>query len=221
MPCLRMIQGATAFPKKGHMLFKKARGFTLIEMLMAISIFMVASAFTFMSIQPALKDARVNNAYNLTLMTLRQARQTAVDARKIYIVSFVPPQTIQVFRQDGGTPAPPPVLTNTYSLPSDIRFDNEPGIPNTPTSTPDQFGIGAYPIDFAINVGGQGTSIFFKPDGGAYDLPGNINNGVLYLARPGELYSSRAITLFGLTGRLRGWRLYKNQQTGTSEWKPQ
>jgi hypothetical protein len=39
------------------------------------------------------------------------------------------------------------------------------------------------------------------------------------MAHPGDLYSSRAITLYGLSGRLRGWRLYKNTVSGTSQWQ--
>jgi prepilin-type N-terminal cleavage/methylation domain-containing protein len=200
----------------------KMRGFSLLEVMIVLAIMMIVSTITFISLQPSLKDARVNNAYNLTLMTLRQARQTAVDSRKTYIVTFAAPRTIQILRQDGGSPAPAPVLINTYVLSNDVSFDNEPGIPTTATTTPDGFGVGAYAIDFDINVGGGAyTSVYFRPDGGAYDANGNINNGVIYVARSGELYSARAITLYGLTGRLRGWRLYKNSSSGVSEWQVQ
>jgi prepilin-type N-terminal cleavage/methylation domain-containing protein len=201
---------------------RKDRGFSLLEMMIVVALLLVVSSITFMSLQPTLKDSRITSAFNLTLMSLRRARERAIDERKIYYVNFTAPQTIQVFRQDGGTPAPPAVLVNTYTLPADIQFRNEPGIPTTAAQTPDSFGIGAFPIDFDINVGGGGgTVVYFKPDGGAYDLAGNINNGVMYMSRPGELYTSRAITMFGLTGRLRGWRLIKNTTTGVNEWKPQ
>jgi prepilin-type N-terminal cleavage/methylation domain-containing protein len=228
----RVADSMVSPEKKGYMLpmkirgFKirrfKTRGFSLIEMMIVLAITVIIATFTFISVQPALRDARVNAGYNLTLMTMRRSRQTAVDTRKTYIVTFVVPQTIQVWRQDAGSPLPAPVLINAYTLPYDIEFKNVAGIPNTATTTPDQFGTGAYPIDFDINVGGgAGTSIYFKPDGGAYDLAGNVNNGVLYIARPTELYSSRAITMFGLTGRIKGWRLNKNTTAGTSEWQPQ
>jgi hypothetical protein len=52
--------------------------------------------------------------------------------------------------------------------------------------------------------------IYFLPDGSGQDLNGNINNGVLYIARAGDLYSSHAITFWGATGRIRGWRLFQN-----------
>jgi prepilin-type N-terminal cleavage/methylation domain-containing protein len=210
-------------PEKGHMLSQRIRGFTLIEMMIAISISFVISAFAIVSIQGALKDARVTTAYNLTLETLRNTRQLAIDTRKTYFVTFALPQTMQVWRQDQGTPAlPPPVLINTYLLPSDVNFDTEPGIPTTATTTPDGFGTAISPLDLDQGNGGGGTAVYFKPDGAAYDAAGNgnINNGVVYMAHPGDLYTSRAITLYGLTGRLHGWRLYKNSTSGTSQWQP-
>jgi hypothetical protein len=52
--------------------------------------------------------------------------------------------------------------------------------------------------------------IYFYPDGSAEDVIGNVNNGVVYVAMPGFVNTSRAITLWGATGRLRGWRINRN-----------
>ena len=67
-----------------------------------------------------------------------------------------------------------------------------------------------------VKVGGK-NQIYFCPDGSAQDsaggvgqCSGNMNNGVVYIARPAELMSSRAITIWGATGRIRGWRIYNN-----------
>jgi prepilin-type N-terminal cleavage/methylation domain-containing protein len=221
MTSFRQLDGGRSYAQKGHMLSNRSRGFTLIEMLIVLSISFVISAFAIMSIQGALRDGRVTTAYNLTLETMRNTRQLAVDNRQTYFVTFALPQTMQVWRQDQGTPAlPPPVLLNTFQLPFDVNFDTEPGIPTTATTTPDGFGTAISPLDFDQGSGGGGTTVYFKPDGGAYDLAGNINNGVIYMAHPGDLYTSRAITLYGLTGRMRGWRLYKNAVSGTSQWQP-
>lgn len=219
---LANVNSTTASPEKGHMRSRKSRGMTLIELLVCMTVFVMASTIAVVNMKLAFAQSRVNTAYNLSLMTMRRARQTAIDNRKTYIVTFVVPRTIQVYRQDGGTPLPAPILLNTYTLPTDIQFRNEPGIPTTPSQTPDQFGSGAYAVDFDVNVGGgAGTSVYFRPDGGAYDALGNVNNGVVYIARQGDLMSSRAITLFGLSGRLRGWRLYPNASSGTTGWQPQ
>ena len=58
---------------------------------------------------------------------------------------------------------------------------------------------------------GSQNYIMFMPDGSSQDTLGNYNSGVVYLTRPGDLYSSRAVSVFGTTGRVRGWRLLTNQ----------
>ncbi|HLK31733.1 MAG TPA: type II secretion system protein [Terriglobales bacterium] len=193
----------------------KNRGFTLIEISIVLAISFIAGGMFFMSLQPALKQSRVNNAYDETLMTLRRARDEAAAELRIYVVSFTLPGTITVTQNT----TTGPILVTTV-LPADVSFDVEAGIPNTSLTTPDGFGTGKAAIDFDQGVGGGNTStIYFYPDGTARDLNGNINNGVVYLARPGDLYSSRAITLWGTTGRLRGWRLYNNN--GAPYWRQQ
>ena len=73
----------------------------------------------------------------------------------------------------------------------------------------------------AVTEGGAPCVIFY-PDGSAEDdasTPGNFNSGVIYITRPGDLYSSRAIDIWGTTGRIRGWRLYNI--SGTNTWVQQ
>jgi hypothetical protein len=59
------------------------------------------------------------------------------------------------------------------------------------------------------------------PDGSARDVLGNYNSGVVYLTEPAAatMYSSKAITVWGATGRIRGWRL--NQVAGSPVWTQQ
>jgi prepilin-type N-terminal cleavage/methylation domain-containing protein len=196
------------------------RGFSLIEMLVVIALILVVAAFSGMAIQPALKDGRVAQAYNGTLMTMRQARDVSVAQRQIYFVTLnnaVVPNTITITQGSTGT------VTQTYTLPPDVTFDVEPGLPNSPVApptTPDGFGNGGLAIDLDQGVaGGVKNMIYFYPDGSAKDINGNINNGVVYVARRGFIDTSRAITVWGNTGRLRGWRAYTN--AGNYYWRQQ
>jgi prepilin-type N-terminal cleavage/methylation domain-containing protein len=221
---LQNIGDGKASFEKGHMQ-RNPRGFTLIEMMIAISIFLVVSAITFATLAPAFRDARVNSAYNTTLMVLRQARQLSVDNRKTYRVTFNPAGTpagtgaIEIRRIDAGAPGP---LVTLAALPPDIQFTTVAGIPLVNAATPDNMGVGGMPIQFDIGVaGGVNNQIYFFPDGSARDINNNINNGVVYMARPTELYTSRAITLFGAAGRTRGWRLYPPNGVGTPVWSQQ
>ena len=210
-------------------------GFSLLEMVIVMALVLIVSGVTFMSVQPALRDARVNGAYDNALMLLRTTRERAITERKRYILTFGTPapagalitlgvptaKSMQVYRWDtGGPPAPAPVQISTLDLPSDIAFQTISGIPNSPLTVPDGFGTGITAIDFDQGVGpGGGNLVMFMPDGSAHDLLGNFNNGVLYLARNGDVNSSKAITLYGNTGRIRGWRLIR--PGGVATWKQQ
>ena len=191
----------------------------MIELLIVVAIILIIVAFSYPMLQPALKAGRVSSAYNATLTTLRQARDISVAQRQIYFVTFNggAPSTLTTTQASTGT------VTSTVSLPTDVSFHAEPGIPTSPVvppTTPDGFGVGAPAVDFDQGIaGGVKNVIYFYPDGSAKDALGNVNNGVVYVGRTGEIMSSRAITLWGGTGRLRGWHLYSN--AGVYYWRQQ
>jgi hypothetical protein len=142
---------------------------------------------------------------------MRQTRDLSVAQRQIYFITFTggpAPDVITITQGSTG------VVTATYQLPNDVLFNAEPGLPVSPVAfpmTPDGFGIGTTAIDFDQGVaGGIKNVIYFYPDGSAQDATGNVNNGVIYMDMPGFINTSRAITLWGATGRLRGWHLFKS-----------
>jgi prepilin-type N-terminal cleavage/methylation domain-containing protein len=190
------------------MLQRKMRGFSLLEMMAVIAIGLIISVMALVTLQPTLKYTRVTNAYNITLMAMRQARDTAISQRQIYFVTFthnvIPPDQITITQGATGT------VVNTFTIPNDTAFLAQAGLPGA-GSTPDNFGTGGTAIDFDQGVGGGAKNvIYFYPDGTVEDVNGNLNNGVIYIARNNDLYSSHAVTVWGATGRLRGWRLYLN-----------
>jgi len=196
-------------------------GFSLLELMMAVSISMILSAVTYVAMRPVLQRAHLESAYSTTLMALRTTRNLAITQSHEYYAVFnpggFPPGTILVQYQ------PPPVagilpalqFVNTYTLPQDVTFDVRPGLP---ASTPDGFGGGGVPIDFGQGLGaGNLNYLVFMPDGSARDALGNYNSGVLYMTRLGDtLYNTRAVSVWGVTGRVRGWRLTQN--TGVPIW---
>lgn len=200
-----------------------ARGFSLLEMMIVCSLILIVAGIGFMAVQPALKDARVNQAYEGVMMPLRVARQRAIAERKQYIVCFgvaapagaLTPmgaptaQSVQIFRWDAGTALSSAVQISNLKLPTDMRMQVMAGLPNTAATVPDGFGNGGVAIDFDQGVAGGGikNQVMFMPDGSAHDVNGNWNSGIVYVLRPGDLYSARAVTLYGATGRIRGWRL--------------
>ena len=211
-----------------------AGGFSLIELMIVIAIFLVVGGMGFMALQPALKDARANEAFEDVLMQLRMARQRAITERKQYIVCFgiatpagaLTPlgaptaQSVQMFRWDAGTDLSAAAQISINTLPSDIQFQAVVGVPTNPALVPDGFGNGSTAIDFDQGVAlGLKNQVMFMPDGSAHDTSGSWNSGIIYTGRTADLYSSRAITLYGTTGRIRGWRLIST--AGGPKWLEQ
>lgn len=193
--------------------------------MMVVSITLIMAGVTFISLMPMFNRAHVDLAYDTTLMALRNTRHLAITQSHQYFVNFnpagFPAGTIQVTWQPpavGGGALPPVQQVTTYTLPSDISFAVKAGFP---VSTPDGFGTGATAIDFGQGLGaGSLNYVCFMPDGSSQDNLGNYNSGVVYLVRPSDtVYSGRSITVWGATGRIRGWHV--GQQAGAPIWVQQ
>jgi len=188
-------------------------GFSLLELLVTISIGITMAGVTFVALMPLFKENNVDTAYDTTISVIRNYRNQSISQSRRYILTFTAPGTITVQYWGVAVPvSPPPVTVATVTLPPDIQFAVQAGFP---AAAPDSFGAGGTAIDFDQGMGlGSQNYIMFMPDGSSQDTLGNYNSGVVYLTRPGDMYSSRAISVFGTTGRVRGWRLY-NQSGNT------
>ncbi len=206
-----------------------SRGFSMLELMITVSIILIMAGVTLMTMQPMIQKNHVNSAYDTTLEVIRTYRNMAITKSNRYIITFAPgtvgppatAATLTVQFWGTGVPvAPAPVTIATYQLPTDIQFGVIAGFPTSAATVPDGFGAGATALDFDQGMGlGSQNYIMFMPDGSSQDTLGNWNSGVLYLTRASDLYSSRAITVFGPTGRVRGYRL--NNVSGTNTWVQQ
>jgi hypothetical protein len=210
-------------PSRNH------KGYSLLEMIITVSIALTMAGVTFIALQPMLNQSHTNSAYETTLMALRNTRNLAITQSHEYYVSFTPsaagvPATILIQYQPPavGTGAAPPLeAVISYTLPTDVNFAVQTG---SPAATPDSFGSGLTAIDFESTPGVPlpCDCVVFFPDGSAQDPLGNYNSGIVYLARPGDTissYSARALTVWGATGRIRGWRL--SPVAGVATWVQQ
>ncbi len=197
----------------------------MLELMITVSLALVMCGVTFIYLKPQLNQTHMNYAYDTTLMVLRNTRHLAITQSHEYYVNFnpagFPAGTIQVEYQPplvvGALAAPPLQQVNTYSIPTDVTFNVQAGFP---AATPDGFGAGATAIDFESTPGVPLSYVVFFPDGSAQDNLGNYVSGVVYMTQVGQpIYTSRAVTVWGATGRIRGWRL--NQVAGVPEWVQQ
>jgi prepilin-type N-terminal cleavage/methylation domain-containing protein len=203
------------------MALRKQNGFSMLELMIVVVLILTMTAITYISLLPTFNRAHLEGSYSTTLMALRNTRNLAIAQSHEYYVVFnpggFPPGTILIQYQPpavGGI-APPLQQVITYSIPPDITFNVRGGFP----APPDGFGAGIVPIDFGQGLGaGNLNYVVFMPDGSSRDNLGNYNSGIVYLTRASDaIYSSRAITVWGTTGRVRGWRL--DQKAGAPIWE--
>src|ERR1700736_4070583 len=120
-------------------------GFSLIETVVVVAIIAITFAIAVANLIPSMNSARSNAGMELVLGELRRAHERAIDERRIYRVTFVPPQTIQVdvgqvaaigTTITGSSPAfaaAQPALL----LPATVQFLVISGIPTAAGTTPD------------------------------------------------------------------------------------
>jgi hypothetical protein len=160
----------------------------------------------------------VDTAAAYVLNEIRHTRERAIDERRKYQVTFVtnvasPFGTIRVFQGNINTAAAPPVLVytpdNSLNLPYDVRFL----APNpAPPAAPDGQSCGQNSaIDFTVTNAACGSSatLTFNPDGSITDTLGGPASGAIYMGRPGEPFSTRAVSFFGATGQTKAWRMVR------------
>jgi prepilin-type N-terminal cleavage/methylation domain-containing protein len=203
---------------------REMRGFSLPELMISLTIIIILSSFAVLWMQPILNREHLDTAYATTLSALRSTRNLAITQGYEYLVVFnSSPSTIQIQWQPpmSGGVCPAVQAVNTYTLPTDITYAVRGGFPNSQATVPDGFGAGGIAVDFGYlptGAGGGGTTLAFMPDGSVRDTIGgctglgDYNSGVIYITRLADpITSSRAITIWGTTGRARGWRFNGTQ----------
>ncbi len=190
----------------------RERGFTMIELGVVIVIIITILAMAIFFLQPSLQVAKYDNAMRQVIDQLRQAREYAIANRRYVQVTFPTvvianqPTQYQVVTTERNAPplGPAGVDTVLSTVPIQIpaQFYLFPGAPDTP----DGFG-NASPIEFEGLNPGPVLGMLFQSDGelvdGATFLP---INGTVFIGFPNQPTSSRAVTVLGATGRVRGWK---------------
>ena len=187
------------------------RGFTMIELSIAVMIILIISAMALIAYLPTLQDARFDTAMRQVVDQLRQAREYAITNRRYVQITFptvvVAGQTryevVLQQRDDltAGGGAINPVLS-TIDLQYPAQYLVIAGTPDTP----DAFGNSAA-VEFEGLSGGPVGGMLFQSDGELVDgTTFQPINGTVFLAFPGKNTSARAITVLGGTGRARGWK---------------
>jgi prepilin-type N-terminal cleavage/methylation domain-containing protein len=185
-----------------------ARGFTLTELLVVVSIGIVISVAALIQMTTPLQNARSNAAMMELIDQLRQAREYSIMNRRYVKVTFPTTSSnepeVQLTQMNTLTTsenAGSNVILSTVPLESPLIFTLVTGTGDTP----DGFG-NAYSIEFEGLNGLPTAGMMFQSDGELVDGSTYLPiSGTVFLGVAGNLASARAVTVLGTTGRVRGW----------------
>jgi len=180
------------------MRLSQQRGFSLLELALVVGISSIVSAIAVIQIAQTVPHMKADGAMRVVMGQLNTARDLAVSQRRYVRVSFLQPSQIRLTRVeiDASGAVTGTTVLSTVSLEGGVIYSKQAGL----TDTPDVFGM-ASAVDF-----GTATTIQFATDGGMVDQAGNPLNGTIVLATPNNVNSSRAVTVLGATGHIRGYR---------------
>ena len=177
--------------------FSGSAGFSLVELAAAIGVIGILSASAVMMLPNAIQAARSDGGMTQVISELRLARDRAISERRDMEVRFLAPNEIQIWRQEVPT-ALGRTLVHSVRLENRIEFVLMAGLPDTP----DGFG-NATAVDFE-----DAATLFFRAEGMFTDANANLDpiNGTVFLGVPLRPETARAVTVFGPTALIRGYR---------------
>lgn len=180
-----------------------AAGFSLAELLIIVGVISVVTVSATAVMPGMLKKSRADGSTAIVLNTLRLARDRAISERRNMDVIFVPPNRIQIVREEinlGGTPPPNVTIMDVY-LENDQKFLYFTGTGDTG----DLFGLTNKPLAFGT-VAGTIPPIMFTSEGTLTDSSGDPINGTVFLGSGSDTAAARAVTIFGVTALVRTWK---------------
>ncbi|MGH9489983.1 MAG: pilus assembly FimT family protein [Terriglobales bacterium] len=177
----------------------RAAGFSFTELLIAMTVLLVMLALAVVAYQKLWPGVKADAALDGVESQMRMARQDALTQRRTFELEFQAPNLITISRVEisGSLTAEP-----SYTLPYNATFQVFAGLPDTP----DAFGDSAA-IDFTdVNGGAGGDTLMFLSNGSVTDAAGNLVNGTVFMGLGTDSTTARAVTLYGITGIVHGYR---------------
>lgn len=173
----------------------------MIEVLMVLALMGIIMAMSVLMTRTTMNAVKGDGAMQSVIATLRGARERAIADRRNLEVRFPNTNTITIYRREvnGTTETGATTLLDTLVLENGVRF-TAPTSTSISLDTPDGFGNGAA-VSFSTAV-----TYIFTSEGTFVDQSGEPLNGTVFLGRANDPLAARAVTVFGPTALLHGYR---------------
>lgn len=186
-------------------------GFSVVEILIVTGIMGILTAMAVVMIGFSRQALVGDGAMRVVMAQMNQAKEQAITQRRNMRLTFANGNSMQIVREE----VPGPTLTTITSVPFEGRmtFYKAASLPdlNIATNNPviSELPMVASPslsTTSAVGFGATTTEIKFSPDGTMIDQNGNVVNGTVFVGLANQNISTRAIAVFGSTGRIRAYR---------------
>ena len=169
------------------------RGYTLIEMMAVVLVIGILAGMAMVQVGAARPRLLADGAMRSVMGQITFARDTAVSQRRDVELDFdVDQNVMRVIRHN---------LPNGTTTLSEVTFEGGVKLALTSGAGSPESGFGSSSAaDFPADP------VFFTTDGSLVDSGGSPVNGAIYLQIPNVGGSSRAVTILGSIGRVRGYR---------------
>lgn len=165
-----------------------------MELMVVVAIAGAVTSMAVIQMSASRMGFKGDGGMRVILSQMNQAREMAITQRRSMRVSFVPPNLMQITREE--VPGPTTTVVSSVLMEGGVQFVLVTGVPDSP----DAFGNST-----AVSFGAA-TEVKFRPDGTLVNQDGAMLNGSIFTANPTIKLSARAVTVLGSTGRVRGYR---------------
>jgi prepilin-type N-terminal cleavage/methylation domain-containing protein len=178
-----------------HRNLHRTGGFSLIEMMIVVAVIAVLAGVSVPVTAGMISRARAQSAGAVAETWLESARNRAVAERRNFHVTFNLVNNHVVIAREEPDDTLTPIAD--YAFEEGLEYFKFTGSPDTP----DQFGNAS-----EVDIEGD-APYMFTSDGSFMDANGDPVNGTIFLGKPNQPETGRAITIFGATGLIRTWKL--------------
>lgn len=182
---------------------RSQHGFSLLETMLTIAIATIVGSMATASLIRAQRAYKGDGAMRVVMAQLNIARELAITQRRLMEVQFVGGNWVRIVRHETNNQL---TTIASVALESNAQFALTPGVPDTPD------GFGA----LSAVAFGQAQAVMFNTDGTLIDQNGGPLNGTVFLTIANNPGSTRAVTVLGATGRVRGYKWAEPPNNGVN-----
>jgi prepilin-type N-terminal cleavage/methylation domain-containing protein len=193
--------------------FSGQAGFTLVETMVVTALAGIVTGIAVVQIGSSRQGLVGDGAMRVVISQMNQAKEQAITQRRNMRLTFNNNNSVQILREEVPAAAGGPTTISSVPFEGGLTLTRPASVPtlaavgNVPTlSEVTAAASTSLSTSPAVAFGSATTEMKFAPDGTLIDQDGVALNGTVFVALGNQALSTRAVAVFGSTGRIRAYR---------------